>query len=139
VTFDLSINLQRDASAATVARRAAEQLFADGLGRRRISDLALVVSELVTNAIVHGRGAITLKLQRDGELVRGEVVDQGGGFEREIRERGPDDVGGRGLMIVESLSSRWGVYEGTTHVWFELDPGATDVELTEPELGEPAF
>ncbi|MEA2169629.1 MAG: serine/threonine-protein kinase RsbW [Solirubrobacteraceae bacterium] len=139
MTFDLSINLQRDASAATVARRAAEQLFADGLGRRRISDLALVVSELVTNAIVHGRGAITLKLQRDGELVRGEVVDQGGGFEREIRERGPDDVGGRGLMIVESLSSRWGVYEGTTHVWFELDPGATDVELTEPELGEPAF
>jgi anti-sigma regulatory factor (Ser/Thr protein kinase) len=138
VTVDLSINLQRDASAATVARRAAEQLFADALDRSRLGDLALVVSELVTNAVVHGRGAIALKLQRDGEIVRGEVVDEGGGFEREIRERGPDDLGGRGLMIVESLSSRWGVYEGTTHVWFELDPGATDLELTEPELGEPA-
>jgi anti-sigma regulatory factor (Ser/Thr protein kinase) len=138
VTVDLSINLQRDASAATVARRAAEQLFADALDRSRLGDLALVVSELVTNAVVHGRGAIALKLQRDGEIVRGEVVDEGGGFEREILERGPDDLGCRGLMIVESLSRRWGVYEGTTHVWFEFDPGATDVELTEPELGEPA-
>ena len=44
-------------------------------------------------------------------------------------------MGGRGLMIVESLSSRWGVYEGTTHVWFELDPGGADLERTEPELG----
>jgi anti-sigma regulatory factor (Ser/Thr protein kinase) len=135
VTVDLSISLQRDASAATVARRAAERLFAAALDRRRLGDLALVVSELVTNAVVHGRGAITLRLQRDGEIARGEVVDEGGGFARQIRERGPDDVGGRGLMIVESLSSRWGVYEGTTHVWFELDPGGTDLELTKPELG----
>jgi len=138
VTVDLSINLQRDASAATGARAVAEEFVAGAVDRRGLSDLALVVSELVTNAVVHGRGAITLKLERDGPIVRGEVVDEGGGFEREIRERGTDDVGGRGLMIVEALSSRWGVYEGTTHVWFELDAGSTDLDRTEPELGEPA-
>ena len=85
VTVDLSINLQRDASAATVARAAAEEFVAGAVDRRGLSDLALVVSELVTNAVVHGRGAITLKLERDGEIVRGEVVDEGGGFERAIR------------------------------------------------------
>lgn len=39
-------------------------------------------------------------------------------------------------MIVESLASRWGVHEGTTHVWFELGAGRAAPEPTEPELGE---
>jgi hypothetical protein len=43
---------------------------------------------------------------RDG--VYGEVIDQSGGFEREMRERGPDELNGRGLMIVDALSRRWG-------------------------------
>jgi hypothetical protein len=55
---------------------AAERFFAGALDRRGLSDLALMVSELVTDAVVHGRGAITLKLERDGELARGEVVDE---------------------------------------------------------------
>jgi anti-sigma regulatory factor (Ser/Thr protein kinase) len=136
VTADLSINLPRDASISTVARRAAERHFDGALDRARLSELALIVSELATNAVVHGSGAITLKLHRDGEIARGEVIDEGGGFERAVRERGPDDMGGRGLMIVESLCSRWGIHEGTTHVWFELDTRRTDPEPTEPELGE---
>ena len=87
------------------------------------SRLRLVVSELVTNAVRHGEGAIELRLWRDGTTVRGEVVDEGGGFEHEVRTEGWDDVGGRGLGIVERMTRRWGIREGTTHVWFELDPG----------------
>ena len=39
-----------------------------------------------------------------------------------------DELHGRGLAIVDSESSRWGIHEGTTHVWFEL-------ELSGPRLG----
>src|SRR4051794_27464148 len=77
----LSLNLHRENSAPSAARHAIEHRFAE-LGPDRLADLALVVSELVTNAVVHGRGTITLKLQHDGDAVRGEVIDEGGGFER---------------------------------------------------------
>ena len=52
--------------------------------------------------------------------MRGEVIDEGGGFEHEIRARGPEDIKGRGLFLVDALTDRWGIHEGTTHVWFEL-------------------
>lgn len=132
---ELSVRLPRAASAAAVARRAVDGHLAGALPGRRVAELKLVVSELVTNAFLHGRGDITLRLQLDGSIVRSEIVDQGGGFEREVRERGPDDVGGRGLVIVEALASRWGIHEGTTHVWLEIDlddPGGARVE---PQLG----
>jgi hypothetical protein len=81
-------------------------------------------------------GAITLKLRVERDGIFGEVVDQGGGFEREVRERGLDEFTGRGLMIVDALSRRWGIHEGTTHVWFELAQPDDPPRLTEPELGE---
>ena len=68
-------------------------------------------------------------------MLRGEVVDEGAGFEREVRERGAQEIGGRGLLLVEALSSRWGIHEGTTHVWFELT-AETSAEPAEPQLGE---
>ena len=85
-----------------------------------------MISELVSNALVHGRGQVVFRLQLDEGIVRGEVIDQGGGFEHEIRARGPDDVSGRGLFLVEALTNRWGVHEGTTHVWFELAASPTN-------------
>jgi hypothetical protein len=96
------------------------------------------VSELVSHAVIHGHGAITLKVRVDGDGVYGEVIDEGGGFEREVRERGPDELNGRGLMIVDALSRRWGIHEGTTHVWFELahPPTRSSGGVLNPELGE---
>jgi signal transduction histidine kinase len=90
----------------------------------------------VSNAVVHGQGAIKLAVRVDGDRVQGEVIDEGGGFEHEVRERGSEDFTGRGLLIVAALSNRWGIHEGTTHVWFELAiPDATP-KLTAPQLGE---
>jgi hypothetical protein len=60
----------------------------------------MIVSELLTNTVVHGVGAIRLRLDTDAEVVRGEVVDEGPGFEVEVRERGVEEVGGRGLCRV---------------------------------------
>ena len=128
---ELHLKLPHDASAASTARRAAERRFAAALSARRRGEVALVVSELVNNAVIHGEGDIVVKLQLDGEVLRGEVIDDGGGFEQAVRTRGPRDISGRGLLIVEALTSRWGIHEGTTHVWFEMPLVGPAAGLTE--------
>jgi anti-sigma regulatory factor (Ser/Thr protein kinase) len=119
-----------------VARAAARRSLADELAPDRLAELSLVISELVSNALVHGQGEVVLRLQLDDGIVRGEVIDQGGGFEHEIRARGADEVGGRGLFLVEALTNRWGVHEGTTHVWFELAAETDRSGPPDPLLGE---
>jgi hypothetical protein len=69
-------------------------------------DVAPVFSELVNTAVRHGRGDIVVKLQLDGDVLRGPVIDDGGGSEHPVRARGPQDLSGRGLAIVEALTSR---------------------------------
>jgi anti-sigma regulatory factor (Ser/Thr protein kinase) len=101
-----------------------------------LAETQTVVSELVGNALVHGVGAIRLVLDVDGGAVRGEVVDEGPGFEIEVRERGLDEVGGRGLWLVASLAQRWGIHDGSSHVWFELARPPAEDAATRPELGE---
>jgi len=134
VAASLSLDLPSDPSAPGLARRAATRVVGDGLDPGRLDDVLLVVTELVSNAVVHGQGNVVLRLQLEDGVVHGEVIDQGGGFERELRTHGPDDVTGRGLLLVESIASRWGVHEGTTHVWFEVG-GASDAPTPEPLLG----
>ncbi len=90
-----------------------------------LDELELMVSELVTNAMLYGEteesDTITLRL-RVNHLVRCEVVDHGLGFTV------PDDLEatrGRGLELVDRLAERWGVWHSTegTHVWFESTTG----------------
>jgi anti-sigma regulatory factor (Ser/Thr protein kinase) len=121
--------LPRDVAAPGLARRAVERWFGPLLDARELESVKLMTSELVTNAVLHGVGEITLRGRSDDDRVLVEVVDEGQGFERTLRKRDFDDVGGRGLAIVDADASRWGIHEGTTHVWFEL-------ELSGPRLGE---
>lgn len=116
----LDLALPRTREAPGLARQAVEQEFAGDLSERAIGDARLVVSELVTNAITHGEGAVVLKAALEGGILRIEVVDEGTGEAPAIRERGADELGGRGLRIVDTVSVRWGAFEGTTHVWAEL-------------------
>jgi anti-sigma regulatory factor (Ser/Thr protein kinase) len=132
------LTLPPDSSAASLARAAATRFLAHKVRPTRLGDLSLVISELVTNASVHGRGTIILRLQLDGQTIRGEVIDDGAGFKREIRARGPEDVGGRGLFVVDALTNRWGVDEGTTHVWFEIESQSTASGPLDPQLGHDA-
>jgi signal transduction histidine kinase len=133
---DLTLTLSPQPTAPGLGRRAAQDHFGELLSRPQLHDLVLVISELVGNAIMHGQGEVTLRLQLDGNTLRGEVIDEGGGFEHEARESGPDDVGGRGLMLVESMTNRWGIHEGTTHVWFEMfGPAEETAEPVGPHLG----
>ncbi|MFF3844874.1 ATP-binding protein [Streptomyces sp. NPDC002328] len=96
-----------------------------GWGLDNLGDLtALLVSELVTNALRHATGPIGVCLIRpdglDGVLLV-EVSDPLPDPPRE-REPEPEDEGGRGLQLVASSSRRWGTRPGGTGktVWFEL-------------------
>jgi anti-sigma regulatory factor (Ser/Thr protein kinase) len=88
-----------------------------------VPDVKLLVSELITNSVKYGgEGAVTLRIAAEGHgKLRIEVVDQGSGFVPRARTRPATEVGGWGLHLVQALSDRWGVYEGSTHVWFEID------------------
>jgi anti-sigma regulatory factor (Ser/Thr protein kinase) len=110
---------------APAQARAALEVFDQILSPALLEDLQLVVSELVTNSVKFGpRRSITLQLAIGGDgVVKGEVVDQGDG-ERHKVEMTPEPTldGGWGLHLVDQVAQRWGVHEGSTHVWFEIGP-----------------
>ena len=116
--------LPRTPEAPRVARRALTGWHGQELDSEELHRAKLLASELVTNAVLHGKGRIILRSRFDDDRLMVEVIDEGAGFEHQLRRRDFDEVGGRGLAIVEAEASRWGIHEGTTHVWFELErPG----------------
>jgi len=97
---------------------------ADGV----IEDARLLVSELVTNCVQHGRLAadapVRISAHVAGDVLRLEVHDPGrhGSVRRRV---GNPSGGGYGLSLLELLATRWGVDRATgTHVWFELASAA---------------
>ena len=104
----------------TAPRRARDLIHehASALGHERLEAAALLISELVTNAVLHGDGPIDLTIDVDGGDARFAVSDQGGGTPAVRDDPGPD--GGWGLRLVSEIASRWGVDSGRTRVWFEL-------------------
>jgi anti-sigma regulatory factor (Ser/Thr protein kinase) len=114
--------LPSDRSSPAIARRfVADVLQAWDLGDR--TDLVqLLVSELVTNAVLHTATDVELRLTQSGSRLRAEVADGSG--ERMVSVHAPDGeaTSGRGLQLVESLADAWDVdLSGTGKtVWFEL-------------------
>ncbi len=110
-----------DVRSVADARRFAKQIL-EGSAPDVVEAAELMVSELATNCIRHVHSGFELALDRTDTQIRVEVTDLGGGAP-ELQLPGPDDIGGRGLRIVEMLSDSWGVTrrapEGKT-VWFEL-------------------
>ena len=66
----------------------------------------LLVSELVTNAIRHATGEVTLRMVLEGSLVC-EVFDSSAALPR-LRHAGRDEECGRGLEVVSQFAQRWG-------------------------------
>ncbi|MFI6687501.1 ATP-binding protein [Streptomyces sp. NPDC050485] len=81
----------------------------------RLDDVLLCVSELATNALVHGvppgRGFLLRLELCDGAVFRVEVHDSGGGVPRVADRADVADEGGRGLLLVAALADKWGVGE----------------------------
>ncbi len=119
----LTYSIPGGPGAASEARAVVTEALETRLDRRRLADVRLLVSELVTNSIVHGGAAddaetLTLHIAANA-MLRVDVVDHGHGFEPEGLRREP--AGGWGLMLVQGLADRWGVARaGETRVWFEM-------------------
>jgi len=130
--------LPRDPIASTTARFAVHRHLDEILPASTVDDVLLAVTELVTNAVLHGTGDIELRVDCDAHMAKAEVIDQGSGFEHQMREDdGLQRVGGKGLHIVGQLAESWGVHEGTTHVWFQIPVDGAQARLERPELGRP--
>jgi serine phosphatase RsbU (regulator of sigma subunit)/anti-sigma regulatory factor (Ser/Thr protein kinase) len=114
-----------DSSASPMARRALAGWLSGWEVDEDVADTAaLCLSELVTNAIIHSGTTPRVTARLDAERLLVLVQDQGHrGTARRAEDHDPEDISGRGLMLVESLATAWSAEhsaDGTT-VWFELD------------------
>jgi anti-sigma regulatory factor (Ser/Thr protein kinase) len=125
MTETIRATLPREPNCGSLARSLLQQRLGDQLGPIVLGDAQTVLSELVNNAYVHGTGAIDVRIQLVEGHLRVEVIDEGQGAAIQVREQGVQG-GGHGLQIVQSLSSAWGAFEGTTHVWAELETTRED-------------
>ena len=121
----LVLELQRNVEAPGIARAAMADVSEElRLSGPNFQTLVLLVSEIVSNAVLHSSAphgsTITLTTSVSLDTVRVSVSDAGGGFVP--RERDPESIhDGYGLYLVDKAASRWGV-DSTAHtsVWFEL-------------------
>lgn len=115
--------LRRTEESAAQARQLVTGLLAAWDLAPLAEDAALIVTELVANAVAHGRGpSIRLTVTfPEQKLVRLAVTDNNHG-KPQVTAPGPDDESGRGLQIVAALSRRWGVdfRPRHKHVWAEV-------------------
>ncbi|WP_336205371.1 ATP-binding protein [Nonomuraea sp. LPB2021202275-12-8] len=118
-SFTVERHLGEEMGSITVARRIARDALNAWDYRGHREDVLLVVSELVTNALVHGAGAPVLRLAGGPAQIRIEVHDAGKEWPK-AREPGPAD--GWGLHVIQQLCTRWGTShrEAGKAVWCEL-------------------
>ena len=107
-------------SVHTARRYVADACVRGGLSPDRTNDALLLTSELVTNAVLHGRSEVSLEVVL-GVVLRVSVVDENSRHPTSVSED-PDALDGRGLALVDALAARWGVQDLAMGkaVWFEL-------------------
>lgn len=105
----------------TARRFVSERCTAAGLSRQSRDDALLITSELVTNAVLHGRSEVCLEVEASTALLRVSVLDENSRHPVAVVED-PDALDGRGLALVSALAVRWGVQERALGkaVWFEV-------------------
>lgn len=122
------MRLPAEVTSAAAARRFVREAFTTlpGIGpdvdRSVVEDAALVASELVTNAILHGGRSVKLAVRVvDGDELEISVADD---LDAHPVRRAPDPArpGGVGLLIVESVGASWGTEQlvGGKAVWCRL-------------------
>jgi anti-sigma regulatory factor (Ser/Thr protein kinase) len=117
----LSVGLPPEPASATRARTLARERFGTACSDDTLETIALLVTELVTNAILHARTPLLLTVEPRPGYVRISVEDESND-QPTVRRYESDAVTGRGLALVEQLASSWGVEKTATGkaVWCEV-------------------
>ncbi|MEU8056038.1 ATP-binding protein [Microbispora bryophytorum] len=112
------------------ARAWARRLLAGEVAEELADDAVLLLSELVTNSIVHsdsGRnpdGLVTVVLATGGGVTHCEMIDDGSATSVPVvRDLSDEDAGGRGLWMVSAMADAWGFHhddEVGNVVWFRI-------------------
>ncbi|WP_331762295.1 ATP-binding protein (plasmid) [Streptomyces sp. NBC_01527] len=118
---------ERDARRVSAMRRLAKaRLEYCGLAALA-DDVELIVSELITNAIEHSHGTITMTLGLNNGLLSLEVKD-GSGRRPQIQRPAEDAESGRGLILVQAITEQrggsWGCGPDGTNTWCTIPVGA---------------
>jgi anti-sigma regulatory factor (Ser/Thr protein kinase) len=115
-----SLPLASDVGSPRRARQFVQRTLADRAVPSR-PDVMLMVSELVTNAVVHAVEPIEVAVDVNDESIRIEVRD-GSHDPPRLRHPAPGDGGGRGLLLVNQLARSWGSDDLPSGklVWFEV-------------------
>jgi anti-sigma regulatory factor (Ser/Thr protein kinase) len=121
MAYELLERYQPALDTPTAARRDLAAYLV-GVGHRELIPVATVlVSELVTNSVVHASSVVTLRARWADDRLRVDVSDHGGGTPqaRDV------ETSGRGLRIVDAFATRWGIDERFAgdgrSTWFELE------------------
>jgi anti-sigma regulatory factor (Ser/Thr protein kinase) len=112
----------KSAASVSAARRFVAATL-DNVPSEVVDSVALMVSELATNAVEHAASEFELVVEHDTDRVLVTVSDRGGGRPR-ARHPQASDPSGRGLQIVGALADEWGECAPTgawqKSVWFSV-------------------
>lgn len=120
-SMDVCLDLENNVEAVSAARAFVRSLLAAWGLKDHIDDAVLITSELVTNAVLHARTGIELRVLWAGSSVRLEVYDENSRLPI-LAGVDPAATSGRGLAVVSSVAGSWGMeLEGDGKVvWAEL-------------------
>jgi anti-sigma regulatory factor (Ser/Thr protein kinase) len=124
-------------SSPSTARRVVEHIISEHRLEAVLDEALLLVTELVTNAVVHAGTDIDVQVDAGAEQLRVEVIDRTPGL-LHVDSHLPSDQreGGRGLLLLDALATEWGTrhFSWGKSVWFSL---ATQAESAEGAEGAP--
>ncbi|MGI8807111.1 MAG: PAS domain S-box protein [Acidimicrobiales bacterium] len=128
--------LPAEAASVSLARRLVAAAVS-ATGHEELVEVAtLLVSEVVTNSVLHAGTDMRLRCQRTGAGIRVEVFDRSP-LRPSVRHYDPEASTGRGLGLLSALATRWGTereHVGKT-LWFELDAaGPQNSKAPSPEV-----
>jgi anti-sigma regulatory factor (Ser/Thr protein kinase) len=116
------LSLPGEARSAGVARRFLATTMSGWGSIHDDADAALLLSELVTNAALHAKTDIVVRIELEAECLLLAVTD-GSPRQPVIRHYSTQSTTGRGLALIEALALRWGINphaDGSKTVWAEV-------------------
>lgn len=124
------MELRPDPGSPRMARSFVRKVLEEwGIDQPVIDDAALLVTEVVTNAVIHAQTSITVEVTRDDEHLRFRVSDLD---DHQVTRRHPSEQEptGRGMFLVDSIASDWDVVYGDDGktVRFSLAVGNRETE-----------